>query len=702
MNLSSTQFVPPLVVLQAGRTNLYRLLQASLAHLCPPPLLPLTEWIEENIKLPAENSDTTGDFDFYYVPQMLGICAALADDDITDVYCQKAAQVGWTTILIAYVLSRVDQEPTPMIGMFSAVDAGREFSVEKLKPYVESCAAVAGKMDVSTTRKTGNGLLHRGFPGGFLKLIGSNAVRSMKSTPAPFVFIEEPDDASENAQGQGDSVTLLFERTKRFRKPKRVLGGTPSIKNFSRVERQIDLSDKCVLPVECHGCGEKHVLDFANVTWLQAEAGFEPHPIYGVELPDSAAYTCPFCGELWSDNHRKANIRNTVFKAREAGDKFCGWVQTRKTNGKVKGFTSLSELYSCLPGSSVVELVEKHLEAEHYAARGDETKKIAFVNNQLGLAYEYQDGRPDADYFREIAKDDPESQRDEFICPADGLLVTVGIDVQHNRVAITIRAWGRDDRSWGMYWGEISATNTCVDKNDGVWDALDKLVFRAFERECGGQIFASAISIDSSDGGTSDAVYEWVRTRQKQHPNRIIMAVKGSSSQQDPEIFTQPKVHSIDHKRHDKKTKAQRRGVKVFIVGTNKAKDWIAAHMMLDTYSGGYHYYKLDQMRWDYFDQMTGEAKIPHKTIRNRRIWAQKNGQAVEAWDCEVYALHAARARRVHLLKDNEWDAMERQMCQSDLFKSADDPVVSVAKKPNKKSSNSAGDGYINHNGSWL
>lgn len=640
-------------------------------------MLPTQEWIEKNLRLPAENSDTPGEFDFYYVPAMKGICHALSCDDITDVYCMKASQVAWTTILIGYLLSRIDQQPTPIIGMFSAVDAAREFGVEKWKPYVENCAALNGKMDVSSTRQTGNGLLHRSFPGGFLKLIGSNAVRSMKSTPSPVVFVEEPDDAAENTQGQGDSVTLLYERTKRFRKVKRILGGTPSIKNFSRVEARLELSDACVLPIACHACGETHVLDFANITWLQSEHGVDPHPIYGQELPETAAYNCPFCGEMWSDNRRKSNIRDTVDAAIAAGDPYGGWTPTRKTGGRIKGFTRLSEMYSCLPGSSVIELVEKHLEAEFYANRGDETKKIAFINNQLGLPYEYQDGRPDAEAFREKAKDDPESQHHEFICPIDGLLVTIGIDVQHDRVAIIIRVWGSNDRSWLMYWGEISATTTCVDKNDGVWAALDQLVFRDFPHESGSRIYASAISIDSSDGSTSDAVYEWVRTRQKLHPNRIIMAVKGSSSQQDPEIFTQPKLHSIDHKRHDKKTKAQKRGVKVFIVGTNKAKDWIAAHMALDGHSGGYHYYALDQMRWDYFDQMTGEAKIPHKTIRNRRVWTQKNGQAVEAWDCEVYALHAARAKRVHLMKDQEWIVLRGQLVQSDLFSVEGEPPES-------------------------
>lgn len=617
---------------------------------------------------------------------MYGVCAALDDDFITDVYCQKATQIAWTTILVGWLLKQVDLSPSPIMGLFSAEKEANKFSIEKLKPYVENCAAMADKMDVTTTRQTGNSLLRRSFPGGYMSLIGSNAAGGVKGTSTPVVFVEEPDDATDNVQGQGDSVTMLYERTKRYRKKKRVLGGTPSIKNFSRVEARLEMSDMCVLPVECHACGEPHELNFDHVSWLQADEGTPPHAIYGMDLPDTAVYNCPFCGEIWNDNRRQANVRETVQRARDAGDQFCGWKPTRKTNGRIKGFTKLSELYSCIPGSTLADLATKHLDAEYYSARGDETKKISFVNNQLGMPYEYTDGRQDADYFRELAKEDPESQREEFVCPLGGLLVSIGIDIQHNRVAVGARAWGREDKSWLLHWGEIAATNTCVDKNDGVWAALDEAVFRAFPHESGANIYAAAISIDSSDGTTSDAVYEWVRSRQKLHPNRIIMAIKGSSAQTDPEVFTQPKIHSPDHKRYDKKTKAQRRGIKIFQVGTNKAKDWLAAHMGLETSSGGYHYYKLDLMRWDYFDQMTGEAKIPHKTIRNRRVWTQKNGQAVEAWDCEVYALHAARAKRVHLMKANEWDALERQLLQVDLFKAVEavEPEATASGAPTR------------------
>ena len=56
-----------------------------------------------------------------------------------------------------------------------------------------------------------------------------------------------------------------------------------------------------------------------------------------------------------------------------------------------------------------------------------------------------------------------------------------------------------------MFWGEIDGDT--ADKRDDCWDALDKLVFQPFKHERFGEIRAAAISIDSSDGGTSNAVY---------------------------------------------------------------------------------------------------------------------------------------------------------------------------------------------------
>lgn len=637
-----------------------------MAAMRPPPNLPTAEWSEKYLKLPAENSDTPGTYSLYYVPYFYGIYAALDDPLIPEVNCMKAAQVAWTTGLIAYVLKRADSSPAAMIGMFASEGAARDFSDEKLVPIVRATNRLKNKIDTTTSRKSGNRALHKNFPGGFLKLISSNAIRSVKSTPAKLVFVEEPDDANENVKEQGDSVLLLWERTKRQRNAKRILGGTPKVKGFSRVERHLERSDKRVLPIVCHDCGESHVLNFDNVAWDSADTDW--HPEYGKALPETAVYACPYCGSAWDDYQRKENIRNTVFAAIEAGDKNAGWVATAPYSG-VAGFMELSELYACLPGAGIAELVKSYLEAQHRSEQGDENAMVVFVNSKLGRPYEYDDDRDDAEALQKRAQADEYSQHQELLCPTDGLILTCGIDVQHDRVELTIRAWGRDEESWLVYYGAIYASVGCVDKNDPVWDALDKQVFEAIEHARGFNVYVSAVSIDSSDGTTSDAVYHWVRTRQKKYPGRLIMAIKGASSG-DPEIFATPKVKGIDHKNPKKATKADRHGVKVFMVGTNKAKDWLASHMKLNGRGPGrFHYYA--DVRTDYFDHMTAESKVPGKL--GKKTWQCRAGRRCEAWDCEVYSLHAARAKRIHLLKPDDWLKLEGELTQADLFAAIDE-----------------------------
>jgi len=145
-------------------------------------------------------------------------------------------------------------------------------------------------------------------------------------------------------------------------------------------------------------------------------------------------------------------------------------------------------------------------------------------------------------------------------------------------------------------------TRGCVDKNDAVWDELDKLVFSPFPYANGNGIRAKAISIDSGDGNTNDAVYSWVRTRSAKHPHVRVMAIKGASDRQDPEIFATLRLKSIDHHRPDKQTKADRHGVKVYIVGTDRSalraqaeRGWVLARASA---LWGFRYLKRDAKDW--------------------------------------------------------------------------------------------------------
>lgn len=642
-------------------------MQSASRKWLPPKKVPTREWLAKYFQLPAAGADHPGPYDPDYVPALWGIFHALDNPADKVVVLMKAAQVGWTYGLVGHIGKRIHTDPSPIIILFPKDGSARDFGDEKFKPAVEATPVLAERIDVSGSRKTGQRANYKVFPGGFLKLVGSNSVSNVKSTPAPLVIVEEPDDTNESVADQGDSIRLVRERLKRYRTGKLVLGGTPSVKGISRVEEHIELSDKRVLPIRCHECGESHVLDWDNVTWLSREDGRE-HTVYGSALPETALYACPHCGTPWDDWRRQENVRQTVRAAYESGDPYCGWERTTEYTG-VTGFQELNELYVCIPGTRLADVVRDHLQAEHDARLGDESGRIVFTNSKLGRPYEYRDENATEDELRAVARDYP-----ELVSPMGGLIVTAGIDVQHNRLAVILRAWGRNEESWLLYWGELPASHSCVDKNDPVWNALDKLLFAAIKHESGRNLFVDAITIDSGDGQTNDAVYHWVRTRSASHSTALIMAGKGSSLQQDPEIFVPPR-QKVDHHRPDRRTKADRHGVQVYIVGTNKAKDWIAGQAKIEVQGRGrWHHYR--DVRADYYSHLTAEVKAPHKSIRFRRVWQLKSGRSNEGLDCEGYSLHAARGKRVHLLTARQWDDIEQRLLQADLFEIATDPLA--------------------------
>jgi phage terminase large subunit GpA-like protein len=644
----------------------------------PQPDQPTIEWLPANIRLPAEDSASPGYYRIETVPYFWGVMHALDNDACWLLVMQKAAQIGWTVLLAAWICKTAKVDPSRILALFPKDEKARNFVDEKFVPMIGASPSMSKVIDVTTSRKAGNRTTVKKYPGGELKCIGSNSVSNVKSTTARRGIVEEPDDTNRDIGDQGDAIRLFRERLKRMPKKKLVVGGTPSVADLSQVEHYTRLGTMRVLPVFCHDCGESHVLDWDHVSWDSKDGG-TTHPVFGLHLPDTAIYSCPHCGSLWSDYRRQRNILETCQTARDAGDEFAGWVKQQIGENysaeqcePIETFTELSELYVCMPGTSLADVVRDYLEAEHEAEAGDESARIVFQNSKLGRPYQYAANQVlDNEKLRKSAEDYP-----ELTCPEGGLMVTVGVDVQHDRLAIIIRAYGRNEESWQLYWGEIDGDP--ADKKDACWDALDKLIFQPFEHMRFGSIIAAAVSIDSSDGSTSNAVYSWVRTRTRKYRGTLVMAIKGDSNDQGTkEIFSLPR--QVDRNNAKRPTKADRFGVRVYMVGTHKAKDLIAKRL---TGTSAFMHSCM-HVRQDYWEQVTAEVKAPSKRHRGKLLWQLRSGKRNEAGDCEVYALHAAHAKGMHKLTDGKWSEIEARLGQKTLF--SDTATTPQDSKPKRR-----------------
>ena len=144
-----------------------------------------------------------------------------------------------------------------------------------------------------------------------------------------------------------------------------------------------------------------------------------------------------------------------------------------------------------------------------------------WVNTSLGETWEEDQGeRPDWATLQ--ARAEPYHV---LSVPAGGLFLTAGVDVQDDRLAVVIVAWGRGEESWRVYWGELYGDPSLA---GGVWAQLDDLLTRGYEHESGVLLHVTGAAVDS--GLHTHHVYNYCRSRAPR-----VMAVKGDGTARAPD-----------------------------------------------------------------------------------------------------------------------------------------------------------------------
>ena len=646
------------------------------AHARPrPPLTPL-QWAETYRYLSSEeNPDYVGKFSSDNIPALRGVLAAAGDPAVRRIVGQKSAQIAWTAGVVCTVLGYYAHwNPAVQVVMFPREKSAKDFDAEKFAPMVQATPALSNLIKLKS-RSAGNSTTRKHYPGGLIKFVASNSPSDVKSTSAKIRIVEEPDDVNKDVKGQGNTIALLRERGKTIRNTLEIVGGTPTAKGASEVEKEMRTTDQRRFLVPCHHCGERHELDWQHVTIpglnlgddeLKApdlDARWPEREVYGRARWEDAFYACPHCGGIWTDAERCANIR---VAARVAPN--YGWEPTAENPDR--GFY-FNELQSVFEGSYVPVLAEKYLTALHEFERGEPEKMVAFWNSSRGLPWEYKGELPEEDELAARAE-----KYAEWSCPAGGIHPVLSVDVQHDRLAVTCWVVGRGEEMWLAYWGELYGQTVVA--HQGAWIELEQLLAKTVHHANGSALRLRAIGIDCSDGQTSDASYAFVRKHDR--PDRPVLALKGASETEGRlEIWTPPKPIDPNHR----STKASRYGVQIHIVGAAKAKDLILGWAqeggrvrLAGNGPGRMHWY--EGVRGDFFEQLLGEMKVPSRLNHNKRHWKARTDRRNEALDCTVYAVYLSRHLRLHLRRNVQWDIDELRLRQGDLLATSEPPVAPV------------------------
>jgi phage terminase large subunit GpA-like protein len=626
--------------------------------------LPTIEWARKYRFISNEESSLyAGPFDHNKTPYMEYVYDCLDNPYIPIITAQKSTRVGWTETASNYRGKRIHTNPTSMMLAFSTKEAARDFAKKKWSNFLKGAPILKNIINVGVT-KSKESYFEYIFPNGSLSLVTVGAIASQKSNNYELIEIEEPDDIRDDIQGQGDTFSNLSSRQKSVPLVRRkfIFGGTPTIQDFSRVEKARKLSNQLVFKACCHNCGDLIALDhtgFEHIIYDQYPDRYIDE-IYGEYDPNSARFICPTCKVEWSFEQKNKNIiKGKEFGFTDHTGKFSkGWHSLRPEITEVFGF-AFSELMSPFSESNFVELTKHKIKAEIALALGNELPMKSYYNNTKGQAYSSGITSMEAEEMKKLRKNYPEG-----IVPYEGLILTAGIDVQKNRLAIIIRAWGRNGNSYLITWKEIFGDPT--DKKDRIWEELtQETVLAEIPHVTGKKLRISAISIDSA--AFTEVVYEWVLKMQEH--NQQVFATRGVKDlkHSDDEIYKEPEI-DLDGDKKIRKSLAETMGVSIFQLGAHRAHDEILRRVNLNkkpnVYSEVYHF--NNQSYGGYEEQMTSCKKIvQYRNGKDVSYFKLPSGKRKEAIDAEKMALHAAYAIGIRHYTDNNWNAIENWLYDS-------------------------------------
>ena len=593
------------------------LLETSLESLRFEKELTVSEWSDSHRMLSGRASSEPGPWRTNRTPYLRGIMDALSiSDPVQRVVFMKGAQLGATEAGSNWMGYIIDHAPGPLLAVQPTVEMCKRLSKQRLQTMIEETPCLSEKIASPRSRDSGNTLFSKEFPGGMMLLTGSNSAVGLRSTPCRYIFLDEVDAFVTDVEGEGDPCTLAERRSTTFARRKIFLASTPTIKDYSRIETEYLLSDQRRFYVPCPKCG---VMDWWKWPQLKMEN----------EDPSTVKYECEHCGERYGESHKTELLSR--------GE----WIATAKGDGKTAGF-HLSSLYSPLGWKSWTEICEDFLRS-----KDDAPKLKTWVNTILGETWE-------EDYASKISSQGLMERCEHYepgVMPEDSLALTCGIDVQDNRLAISVFAWrGPSDceEGWLLHHQEIFGDPGRPE----LWKQLDEVILREWPHASGVKLRPDAVAIDSGGHFTSE-VYQYARERGRQN----VMAIKGQSQRNKPAIGRPSKVDM------NSKGRSLRKGALVYPVGSDTIKTTLFSRLKHNEPGPGYLHFHMSTTS-EYFEQMTAEKQI---VKHNRggyahREWVKKPNARNESLDTLVYSYAALCSMYMRYDRRTIWDQFSKRL----------------------------------------
>ena len=615
--------------------NLLKLEKKAYLSFKPPKKLSLSQWADKNAYLSAESSAEGGRW--RTLPYQKGIMDAITDPNVEQVTVMKSARVGYSKILNHIIAYHIHQDPCPIMVCQPTIEDCQGYSKEEIAPMLRDTPCLHGLVSDPKSKDGNNTLLQKNFPGGTLSLVGSNSARGFRRVSRRIVLFDEVDGYSASAGTEGDQIKLGIRRTEYYWNRKIVAGSTPTIKDFSRIERLFLQTNQMRYYVPCPECNHMQYLKWSNMKWRDND-------------PDTVAYACEDCGCLIPHSKKRWMV--------ERGE----WRATAPGNPKHVGF-HIWAAYSYSPNASWSNLVEEFLQS-----KDDPEQLKTWINTILGDVWEDQyASKVGAEGLMERASLETYNQGTP---PSSVLSLCLGCDVQDDRLSMSLWGIGRNEEMYLIDRKVIYGSPSRAD----LWKQMDEVLMSEYTNEDGKKMKIDSAAIDTG-GHFTQEVYQYVRERTQLG----LIGVKGMGQKGKPPLGKPSKV-DINFS-----GKALKRGVQLFPVGVDVIKSTLHNKLKDAEPGEGYiHFYPT--ITHDYFEELTAERQVlRYKHGYQERIWVKKSNARNEALDEMVYAYAAWQRLLQKYDRRTIFDQFERRLNPSEPKK---DSKLSLNRTNSTKNSN--------------
>jgi phage terminase large subunit GpA-like protein len=642
--------------------------RAAAEGLALDPVRTVSEWADAHRILSKASSAEPGRWSTDRNPPMREIQDALSPSDPTQlVVLQKPTQIGGTETGNNWIGAIIEQGLGPTMMVLPTSNAAKKASRTRIGPMIQDTPCLRDRVREAKSRDSGNTILLKEFDGGVLIFAGANSATELKSSPVRNLFLDEIEEYPSDVDGQGDPEELAEKRTDTFARRKIFKTSTPTIAG-GRIDVAYKAGDQRLYFIPCPHCAHEQHLRFDQLRWETRKLWEVTRADDGEVMevpPDTAGAIERDTGELLDVHYECESCHARIDEHLKTTFIPAGrWIPQNPGPDRAKSY-KLNALYSPLGWFHWRQIVLKWLEAQRDPSG---TRLKTFWNTILAEAYDEAGDSIEPHFLKSRI----EPWRIGGMVPAKCLMLSAGVDVQHNRLHVGVWGFGRDLERWLIDRQVIYGSPAL----EATWEGLEELLAKGWAHAGGQSLRIARLGIDSSDGVTTH--YVRVFARKWAHTGRVI-AMKGQSVA-GKAIIGKPTLQDVNHR-----GQVMKQGVQIWQYGADTAKGALYASLRIEEPGAGYVHLPTG-LPDDFFEQLTAEKRVTRYLRGQPRVeWVLEKGRRNEDLDCAGMA-HAT-AESLGLSRLN-WDLIERMVNpgQRDLFaesgKASAGADAAVAQRP--------------------